>query len=262
MDVVVALLALFFVLCVAAGVVLTVKATRAVKRGVERTVADTRRTVQETTLKARRAVQPGAAGDIAGLRLSLRNAIDATRRELEHAVQVDPGLRESIGLLDRLHEYARQVDGELRHLEREPDKSRVAERLPELRSRAERIAQSANSLRWAAQDRARHTAADGDGLDALTTQIDLETGALRHWTPAEERKADSTGTANSTNSTDSTDSTGAAAAASGEEARPAGGATRSPKQQPAFSSGGSPEGQDAFQALLSKIEKLRKPESA
>lgn len=182
MDVVVALLALFFVLCVAAGVVLTVKATRAVKRGVERTVADTRRTVQETTLKARRAVQPGAAGDIAGLRLSLRNSIDATRRELEHAVQGDPGLRESIGLLDRLHEYARQVDGELRHLEREPDKSRIAERLPELRTRAERIAQSANSLRWAAQDRARHTAEDEDGLDALTTQIDLETGALRHWT--------------------------------------------------------------------------------
>ncbi|MFF0728153.1 hypothetical protein [Streptomyces sp. NPDC004134] len=253
MDVVVALLALFFVLCVAAGVVLTVKATRAVKRGVERTVADTRRTVQETTLKARRAVQPGAAGDIAGLRLSLRNSIDATRRELEHAVQGDPGLRESIGLLDRLHEYARQVDGELRHLEREPDKSRVAERLPELRGRAERIAQSANSLRWAAQDRARHTAEDEDGLDALTTQIDLETGALRHWTPAAEQE-----TAAGPASAQAPPSE----ATSGAKARPADGAGRSPKQQPALSSGGTPEGQDAFQALLSKIEKMRKPESA
>ncbi|AUH43041.1 hypothetical protein [Streptomyces sp. CMB-StM0423] len=253
MDVVVALLALFFVLCVAAGVVLTVKATRAVKRGVERTVADTRRTVQETTLKARRAVQPGAAGDIAGLRLSLRNSIDATRRELEHAVQGDPGLRESIGLLDRLHEYARQVDGELRHLEREPDKSRIAERLPELRTRAERIAQSANSLRWAAQDRARHTAEDEDGLDALTTQIDLETGALRHWTPAAEQEA-APGAASA--------EAPPSEATSGEKTRPADGAGRSPKQQPALSSGGTPEGQDAFQALLSKIEKLRKPESA
>ncbi|MEO3768075.1 hypothetical protein [Streptomyces sp. B8F3] len=248
MDVVVALLALFFVLCLAAGVVLTVKATRAVKRGVERTVADTRRTVQETTLRARRAVQPGAAGDIAGLRLSLRNSIDSTRRELEHAVQGDPGLRESIGLLDRLHEYARQVDGELRHLEREPEKSRVAERLPELRSRAERIAQSANSLRWAAQDRARHTAEDEDGLDALTSQIDLETGALRHWTPAAEQEA-APGAASS-------------GAPSGDKARPADGAGRSPKQQAALSSGGTSEGQDAFQALLSKIEKMRRPESA
>ncbi|WP_326795871.1 hypothetical protein OG946_10530 [Streptomyces sp. NBC_01808] len=252
MDVVVALLALFFVLCVAAGVVLTVKATRAVKRGVERTVADTRRTVQETTLRARRAVQPGAAGDIAGLRLSLRNSIDATRRELEHAVQGDPGLRESIGLLDRLHEYARQVDGELRHLEREPDKSRVAERLPELRGRAERIAQSANSLRWAAQDRARHTAEDEDGLDALTTQIDLETGALRHWTPA----------AGQETAPGAAPSEAPSEASSGEKARPADSAGRSPKQQPALSSGGTSEGQDAFQALLSKIEKMRKPESA
>ncbi|WP_181785643.1 hypothetical protein [Streptomyces phytophilus] len=255
MDVVVALLALFFVLCVAAGVVLTVKATRAVKRGVERTVADTRKTVQETTLKARRAVQPGAAGDIAGLRLTLRSSVDSTRRELEHAVQGDPGLRESIGLLDRLHEYARQVDGELRLLEREPDKSRVAERLPELRSRAERIAQSANSLRWAAQDRARHTAEDEDGLDALTTQIDLETGALRHWTPAADQEAaEAAGSGNRPGER--------SGERSGKDARAADGAGRSPKQQAALSSGGTSEGQDAFQALLSKIEKLRKPESA
>lgn len=256
MDVVVALLALFFVLCVAAGVVLTVKATRAVKRGVERTVADTRRTVQETTLKARRAVQPGAAGDIAGLRLTLRSSIDSTRRELELAVEDDPGLRESIGLLDRLHEYARQVDGELRLLEREPDKARVAERLPELRSRAERIAQSANSLRWAAQDRARHTAEDDEGLDALTTQIDLETGALRHWTPAAEEQ--SPGAAAGA----SGPSAAASGVPSGKDAPAADGAGRSPKQQPALSSSGAAEGQDAFQALLSKIDKLRKPESA
>ncbi|MFW6690420.1 hypothetical protein [Streptomyces sp. MAR4 CNX-425] len=254
MDVVVALLALLFVLCVAAGVVVTVKATRAVKRGVERTVADTRRTVQETTLKARRAVQPGPAGDIAGLRLSLRNAIDATRRELEHAVAGDPGLRESIGLLDRLHEYARQVDGELRHLEREPDKSRVAERLPELRSRAERIAQSANSMRWAAQDRARHTAEDDQGLDALTTQIDLETGALRHWTPAEERAAEKRAA--------DAPAAGSGAGPAAPDPRPEDAENRSPKQQPALSPGAGPEGQDAFQALLSKIENLRKPESA
>ncbi|WBB59403.1 hypothetical protein O7599_28100 [Streptomyces sp. WMMC500] len=259
MDVVVALLALLFVLCVVAGAVLTVKATRAVKRGVERTVADTRKTVQETTLKARRAVQPGAAGDIAGLRLTLRSSIDSTRRELEQAVEGDPGLRESIGLLDRLHEYGRQVDGELRLLEREPDKSRVAERLPELRSRAERIAQSANSLRWAAQDRARHTAEDEDGLDALTTQIDLETGALRHWTPAAEQEAaEAAAGAASAGDAGAADDGGR----SGDGAGRSGRSTRSPKEQPALSSGGTAEGQDAFQALLSKIEKMRKPESA
>ncbi|NGN70157.1 hypothetical protein G5C51_40510, partial [Streptomyces sp. A7024] len=175
-----ALLALFVVL----AVIVAVRAGRAVKRGVERTVADTRRTVEETSLRARRAVQPGPVGEIAALRLGLRESIDSTRRELEAAVPGDPGLRESLDLLNRLHDFGRQLDGELRQLEREPDKGRIADRLPEARRRAQRIRNSADSLRFAAQDRRRHSA--GDDLEALSAQIEVEAGALRHWAPADE----------------------------------------------------------------------------
>ena len=54
----------------------------------------------------------------------------------------------------------------------------------ELRQRAERITHSAESLRWAAQDRARQFG--DDDLTALTRQVDMEAGALRHWAPADE----------------------------------------------------------------------------
>ncbi|URN11998.1 hypothetical protein LUW77_10095 [Streptomyces radiopugnans] len=65
-------------------------------------------------------------------------------------------------------------------MEREPDRGRIAARLPDARERAGRIRASADSLRFAAQDRARRH--DEDGLAALSEQIEIEAGALRHWT--------------------------------------------------------------------------------
>ncbi|MCZ9339627.1 hypothetical protein NGM37_17840, partial [Streptomyces sp. TRM76130] len=65
----------------------------------------------------------------------------------------------------------------------EPDRATLAERLPELRERTERITRAADSLRWAARDRARRFA--DDDLDSLSAQIDVEAGALRHWTRTE-----------------------------------------------------------------------------
>jgi len=59
----------------------------------------------------------------------------------------------------------------------------LAERQPDLRERTSRITQSADSLRWAARDRARRFA--DDDLDTLSAQIDVESGALRHWTKTE-----------------------------------------------------------------------------
>lgn len=230
MEIAGALLALLVVLFMVAAVIVTVKAVRAVKRGVERTVAEGRRTVEETSLKARKAVQTGPAGEIAALRLGLRNSIDPTRRELEAAVRADAGLRESLDLLNRLHAYARELDGELKQLEREPDKGRLAARLPDLRERTKRIVQSADSLRWAAQDRARHT--DAGGLESLTAQIDVEAGALRHWTPAEPAADEGE---------------------SGKKTEPA---------RPAIPAAEKSGAQEAFQALLAKIEKVRRPESA
>ncbi|WP_461011937.1 hypothetical protein [Streptomyces capparidis] len=179
MDVVLAVVALFILASVAVGAVAVVRTKRAVQRSLERRVPQARRMLEDTTLKARSLTQPGAAGQIADVRLSMRTSLDSTRRTLEAAVTDDASLAESLALLQRLEAHARTLDTELKALEREPDKSRVSARLPEMRERAERIAHSADALRWAAQDRARQFA--DDELAELSRKCELEAGALRHW---------------------------------------------------------------------------------
>jgi len=171
---------LLFASFVTVGVVATVRTVRAVKRGVERTGLQARRMVEDTTLRARSIAQPGPAGRLAELRLSLRTSIVTTREALESEAASDPSLSEAVGLLARLRSHARQLDAELRLLEREPDRERLTAWLPELEERTRRITHSADSLRWAAQDRARQFA--DDDLAALGRDIDVEAGALRHWT--------------------------------------------------------------------------------
>lgn len=167
---------------VALGLVVTVRTVRAVRRGVARGTAHARRVVEDTQLRARRYTAPGVAGEVARLRLDLRTAIDSTFAALDQHRAQDAGLSEAAALLARLNDHARALDGELKLLEREPDRSRIAARLPDLSSRAGHITHSADSLRWAVQDRARHDAADD--LADLTAQIALESAALHHWTPA------------------------------------------------------------------------------
>ncbi|MGW7352544.1 hypothetical protein [Streptomyces sp. NPDC054784] len=179
MEFVIGALALLFAVFVTLGIIATVRTVRAVKRGVERTGQQVRRTVEETGLKARTA-QPGPVGEVARVRLELRSSIDSTRLALESGSRDDPSLREALGLLDRLHDHARQLDGELRSLmEREPDRARVAARLPDVRARVATIKESADSLRFAAQERAGQY--DAEGLSALRDQIEIESGALRGW---------------------------------------------------------------------------------
>lgn len=179
MEFVIWALVVLFVLCATLGVVATVKTVRAVRRGVERTGAQVRRTVEDTALKAKTA-QPGPVGEAARIRLALRSSLDSTRAALTAGASDDPALREAAALLDRLQGHARQLDGELRLLmEREPDRARVAERLPDARERADALRKSADSLRFAAQDRAHQY--DDDSLTALRDQIEIESGALRGW---------------------------------------------------------------------------------
>ncbi|MFE2541207.1 hypothetical protein [Actinacidiphila glaucinigra] len=182
MDVAVAVILLLFASFVALGVVAAVKTARAVKRGVERTSIEARRVVEDTGLKARRYSRPGPAGKLAELRLALRTSVTSTGEALEGQAAVDPSLSEAVALLSRLRSHARELDAELRLLEREPDRARIAARIGELEERTRRITHSADSLRWAAQDRARRFA--DDDLAALGRDIDLEAGALRHWAPA------------------------------------------------------------------------------
>ncbi|MDH6110479.1 hypothetical protein P3T36_003517 [Kitasatospora sp. MAP12-15] len=176
---VIALLVLFGIGIVTLLIVAAVKAGKAVVDTVGRTEANARRAVENVTLKAKTFSKPGAAGRIAGLRLSVRTALSGTREVLEAGVGADSQLTEALQLLSRLDEHAAELDAELRMLEREPESGRVAAKLPELGERAERIIRSAESMRWAAQDR-MHRFAD-DELTRLSQDCESEAGALRHW---------------------------------------------------------------------------------
>ncbi|MET8326651.1 hypothetical protein [Streptomyces sp. NPDC005181] len=183
METVILILGLLFVAFMALGIYVSVKIIGAAKRGVDRTITQARRTVEETTLRAKSFGQVGVAGELAQLRLSLRTSMRATQDALQAGVAEDASLSESLGLFQRLSVHGRELDDELKRLEREPDRATVASLLPGLKQRTERITHSAESLRWAARDRARQFA--DDDLAALNTQIDVEAGALRHWTVEE-----------------------------------------------------------------------------
>ncbi|MET7679876.1 hypothetical protein [Streptomyces sp. NPDC005423] len=183
MEAVIAVFALLFLLFVVLGGYAAVKAIGAAKRGVDRTVAQARRTVEDHTLRAKSFAQLGPQGQLAQLRLALRTSMRATQEALHAGVAEDGSLKESLGLFERLSAHGHELDAELKRLESEPDRRTLAERLPALRERTERITQSADSLRWAARDRARRFA--DDDFDSLSAQIDLEAGALRHWTKAD-----------------------------------------------------------------------------
>ncbi|KJS61360.1 hypothetical protein [Streptomyces rubellomurinus] len=178
-GVMIGLVMLFGIAVLVLAVVGTVKAAKAVAAKVERHEANARRVVENATLKARTYTKVGPPAQIAAVRLGLRTALDGTRQVLEGGVEQDGQLGEALALLTRLDAHAAELDGELRMLEREPDTGRIAAKLPELRERAERITHSAETMRWAAQDR-MHRFAD-DELSRLSQECESEAGALRHW---------------------------------------------------------------------------------
>lgn len=180
MEAVIAVVALLFVLFLALGAYAVVKAVGAARRGMDRTITQARRTVEDTTLRARTFAQPGAVGELAQLRLRLRTSMRATQDSLRAGVAEDSSLHESLALFQRLSAHGHELDDDLKRLEREPDRIELSQRLPALKERTEQIVKAADSLRWAARDRA-HKFADDD-LDLLSEQIDMEAGALRHWT--------------------------------------------------------------------------------
>ncbi|MFI2367161.1 hypothetical protein [Streptomyces sp. NPDC018833] len=192
---VITILALLFFAFVALGVYVAVKVVGAAKRGVERTVTQARRTVEDTTLRARSYGQGGVTGELAQLRLALRTSMRATQEALHAGAAEDASLSESLALFHRLSAHGQELDAELKRLEREPDRATVASLLPGLRERTERITHSAESLRWAARDRAQKFAEDE--LDVLSAQIDMEAGALRHWSVQDPDAAPATGASSS-----------------------------------------------------------------
>ncbi|MFF8383466.1 hypothetical protein ACF053_07415 [Streptomyces kanasensis] len=183
MSTAIVILALLFVALVTLGVYASVKAIGAAKRGVDRTLHQARRTVEDTTLRAKSIGQGGVAGELAQLRLSLRTSMRATQDALAAGAAEDASLQESLDLFKRLSAHGHELDEDLKRMERDPDRVRVAAHLDDLRERTRRITDSADALRWAARERAQKFA--DEELDTLSAQIDMEAGALRHWTTSE-----------------------------------------------------------------------------
>ncbi|MFJ6775668.1 hypothetical protein ACIQOV_32725 [Kitasatospora sp. NPDC091257] len=181
-GVMIGLVLLFGVAVTVLAVVGTVKAAKAVGAKIEKHEANARRAVETATLKAKTYTKVGPSAQIASVRLRLRTSLDGTRQVLESGLAQDGQLGESLALLKRLDEHAAELDGELRMLERELETARIAAKLPELRERAERITHSAETMRWAAQDRMQRFA--DDELSRLSQECESEAGALRHWDTA------------------------------------------------------------------------------
>jgi hypothetical protein len=205
--------------------------------------------VEETALRAKSYGQTGVVGELAQLRLKLRTSMRATQDTLNAGAAEDASLSESLALFQRLSAHGRELDEELRRLEREPDRGKVSSLMPGLRERTEQITHSAEALRWAARDRAQKFA-EGD-LDALSAQIDMEAGALRHWSTTD-------GTADA-GTAGHVGSTGAGAAAWPEAPEPeaaeaAGpGATQTwPAAAPEAEAGAEPESPDRPQAITAR----------
>ncbi|MFF4045369.1 hypothetical protein ACFYZ5_01785 [Streptomyces chartreusis] len=234
MEAVIAVVALLFVLFVVLGAYATVKVVGAAKRRVDETITHARRTVEDHTLRAKSFAQPGAVGELAQLRLKLRTSMRATQDALHAGVGEDESLKESLGLFERLSAHGHELDAELRRLESEPDRTTLAGRLPDLSERTERIVEAADSLRWAVRDRARRFA--DDDLDTLSAQIDVETGALRHWQTTESMGTGSTGSGStgtgSGSSTAGSSATGSSTGSAKAESAAAGPAPDRPTSPP------------------------------
>jgi hypothetical protein len=179
----VGVLFLFVVGLTALLVLATVKVGQAVSRKVEKHGALARRAVEDATLKVRSFGQSGPQGRIAALRLEVRSSLSRTRQVLERGVGADSQLTDTLNLVGRLEKHAAELDSELQMLEREPGAQRVEAKLPGLRERAERVVHAADTLRWAAQDRAQRFS--DEELAWLGEECEREAGALRHWAPVE-----------------------------------------------------------------------------
>ncbi|MFG2904912.1 hypothetical protein ACGF13_07575 [Kitasatospora sp. NPDC048286] len=221
-GVMIGLVLLIGVAVMALAVVGTVKAAKAVGAKIEKHEANARRAVQTATLKAKKYTTVGPAAQIASVRLGLRTSLDGTRQVLESGLAQDGQLGESLALLKRLDEHADELDGELRMLEREPDTARIAVKLPQLRERAERITHSAETMRWAAQDRMHRFAEDE--LRRLSQECESEAGALRHWVAGGGSSGGASGGSGAGRTSGAARSSGAAGAAG--TAGSAGGAAR------------------------------------
>ena len=144
-----------------------------------RAVRSVRRRVSGASERARlmaRAHGVGPAAEVARLRRDMTRTLAGAHRALDAAQAVDSPVGDVPALLARLELAAHAVDGELRVLEAQPERSRIVTRLAGPRSRAEAISSSAYQLVEGLLHAAGHRAED---LGLLQAACALEADALR-----------------------------------------------------------------------------------
>jgi hypothetical protein len=123
----------------------------------------------------------GPAAEVARLRRDMERALAGARRALAAAQTVQAPVGDVRSLLARLELAARAVDGELRMLESQPDRSRLTAGLAGARVRAGLVTTSAADL----VDGLLHSAGhQDDELSLLHAACSLEAEALRAARPA------------------------------------------------------------------------------
>jgi len=145
---------------------------RAVVRRVRRRVLRLRDRAQLTA----RAYGVGPSAEVARLRRDLERSLDGAGRALAAARAVGTPVGDVPSLLARLELAARSVDGELRVLEAQPDRARVAAGLAEVRPRVVAITGSAAQLVDGVLAAASHDDAE---LSVLQAACEIEAEALR-----------------------------------------------------------------------------------
>ena len=151
------------------AVVLVVRST---VRGVRRRLLRLRDRAQLVA----RAHGVGSQAEVARLRRELQRSLSGARQALAAARAVHAPVGDVPSLLARLELAARSVDGELRMLESQPDRDRVAAQLDGPRSRVEIITTSAAQLVDGLLHAAGHDTAE---LTLLQTACAIEADALR-----------------------------------------------------------------------------------
>jgi hypothetical protein len=154
--------------CSCATVLVVRSTVRAVRRRILR--------LRDRAQLVARAYGVGPQAEVARLRRELERSLAGARQALAAAQAVQAPVGDVPSLLARLELAARSVDGELRMLEPQPDRHRVAAQLDGPRSRVEIIATSAAQLVDGLLHAAGHDTAE---LTLLQTACAIEADALR-----------------------------------------------------------------------------------
>ena len=118
----------------------------------------------------------GQLAELARLRREMHHCLSGLHRALAAANDVDAPVGDVPSLRARLELAARDVDGELRMLEAMPDRAAAAQRLPDVRGRAEAVCESVAALVDGLLQAAQHGA---DDLTLLRASCEIEAEALR-----------------------------------------------------------------------------------